>query len=67
VNGYDVGLGEFLAQLRLIPEHFQSQFQAALQGGEWAVQQNVPKGIQRVKTNTLVRTARLPDLRFLRL
>ena len=67
VNGYDVGLGEFFAQLRLIPDHFQSQFQVALQDGEWAAQQNVPKGIAKVRTNSLVRTARLPDLRFLQL
>ena len=29
VNGYDVGLDEFLAQLRLIPEYFESKFQVA--------------------------------------
>ena len=29
VNGYDVGLDEFLAQLRQIPEYFESKFQVA--------------------------------------
>ena len=67
MNGYDVGLNEFFAQLRLIPDHFQSQFQAALQDGEWAVQQNVPKGIPKVRTNSLVRTVRLPDVSFLKI
>ena len=67
VNGYDVTLEDFYQQLRLIREYFQFKFRVDPQGDEWAVQQNARQGSQRVRTASLVRNVRLPDLGFLML
>ena len=64
VNGFDVGLKEFYQGLRRFGDHF--KVQAVRMDGDLAVQQKSP-ATAPISKASLVRNARLPDLRILRL